>query len=151
MRNLLETYRVEAVPVLLVRYGSQPSPEEIFPPFRALVIQHPKILNYAQIWDIRGWTGMKFDNQWLDQVKWNQEFRDAHGMETENLLPFVLLMDSDPRLTKLIARSPSYQVAPMFIGFNSDSVWAIVAPGIEMPQAARDFLSLNDPLAPQPR
>jgi hypothetical protein len=90
---------------------------------------------------------MKFDNQWMDQVKWNREFRDAHGMETEILLPFVLLMDSDPRLTKLIAHSPSYQVAPMFIGFNSDSAWAIAAPEYDMPQGARDFLSQNDQLS----
>jgi len=146
VRNLLETYAVDAVPVLIVRYRSQPSADEIFPPFRALVTQRPKILNYAQIWDIRGWTGMKFDNQWMDQVQWNRQFRDAHGMETENLLPFVLLMDSDPRLTKLIAHSPSYQIAPMFIGFNSDSAWAIAAPECVMPQGARDFLSRNDHL-----
>ena len=148
--DLLETCAVDSVPVLLVRYSAPPEADEIFPPFRALVTKTPKLLNYAQIWDIRGWSGMKFDGQWLGQIRWNQDFRKAHGMEDENLLPFVLLMDSDPRLTKLIAQSAGFQIAPMYIGFNSESAWAIVSPETEMPQAARDFLAQNDRLAADP-
>ncbi len=143
MQNILETHTMDKIPVLVLRYCRTPEPDEIFPPFRELVSRNPKLMNFAQIWDIRHWTGMNFDDQWLDQIKWNQDFRNYHCLDSEDLPPFVLLMNPINKLMKLMGQSRGFQAEPLYIGYNCDSAWAIVAPGLSMPTTMRDFFREN--------
>jgi hypothetical protein len=127
--------------VLIMRFMGNLLGEAIFQPYQKYVQANPALMNAAQIWDARPWSGMVFDDELAAQMAWNQAFRQRHGLSTGYLPPIIFLTHAFSGAETVAHQFQGFRNQPVPVAFDPNTAWAKLVPNVPLPDDARRFLA----------